>query len=112
MTAPDYLNPDLPTNLKRVQIPLIEATPSVLEGYGYLIDDPEKVDIEIVRWPAQGWRPVDTDSGDEGGTTEGTFIAEWKGDIPYGRNSAVGGHYILDYGTEPTEASENHLSSR
>ncbi|MEM8965263.1 MAG: ureidoglycolate lyase [Bacteroidota bacterium] len=108
MAAPDYLNPNLPTDLKHVQIPIVEATPDTLEGYGYLIDDPEKTKIEIVRWPAQGWRPVDTDSGDEGGTTEGTFIAEWKGDILYGRNSAVGGHYILGYGAEPTKATENH----
>jgi hypothetical protein len=106
--APDYLNPDLPTGLKSVQIPLVKATPDALEGYGLLVDDPNNVDIEIVRWPASGWRPVDTDSGDEGGTTEGTFIAEWKGDILYGRNSAVGGHYILGYGKDPAEAQEDH----
>jgi len=106
--APDYLNPALPSGLTTVNIELIEATPESLEGYGQLVDDPEQVNVEIVRWPAQGWRPVDTDSGDEGGTTEGTFIAEWKGDILYGRNSAVGGHYILGYGTDPTEAQEDH----
>ncbi len=48
------------------------------------------------------------DSGDEGGTTEGLFISEWKGDILYGRNSAVSGHYILGYGTEPKKADEHH----
>lgn len=106
--ATDYLNPGLPADLKRVEIPVVEATPAFLEGYGTLVDDPEKVKIEIVRWPAQGWRPVDTDSGDEGGTTEGTFIAEWKGDILYGRNSAVGSHYILGYGTEPSVADKTH----
>ena len=46
-------------------------------------------------------RPVDLDTGDQGGTTEGTFVSEWKGDILYGRNAAVGGHYILAYGDEP-----------
>ncbi|MGD1889604.1 MAG: ureidoglycolate lyase [Cyclobacteriaceae bacterium] len=106
--APDYLNPDLPPGLKTVKIKLIEATPKTLEGYGQLVDDPNQVKVEIIRWPAQGWRPVDTDSGDEGGITEGTFISEWKGDILYGRNSAVGGHYILGYGTDPTEARANH----
>jgi hypothetical protein len=40
---------------------------------------------------------VDSDSGNEGGTTEGVFISEWKGDVLYGRNEAVGGHYILAY---------------
>jgi len=106
--APDYLNPDLPSDLKTLKIKLLEATAESLHGYGQLVDDPEQVSVEIVRWPAQGWRPVDTDSGDEGGTTEGTFIAEWKGDILYGRNSAVGGHYILGYGTDPDQAKEDH----
>ena len=38
------------------------------------------------------------------------FFCEWKGDILYGRNEAVGGHYILGYGTEPQKASEHHSS--
>ena len=40
-------------------------------GYGSLVDDPHACKVEIVRWPAHGWRPVDEDSGDEGGTTQG-----------------------------------------
>jgi len=32
------------------------------------------------------------------------FVAEWKGDILFGRNEAVAGHYILAYATEPHEA--------
>ncbi len=107
-TAPDYLNPDLPTDLKRVSIPVVEATDETLKGFGFLVDDPEQVKVEVVRWPAQGWRPVDTDSGDEAGTTEGTFDADWRGDVLYGRNSAVGGHYILGYGVDPGRAREDH----
>ena len=104
----DYLNPDLPAELGRVRMPVVDATPQSLEGYGYLVDDPAKCKIEIVRWPAQGRRPVDLDTGDQGGTTEGTFFSEWKGDILYGRNSAVGGHYILAYGEDPVRADESH----
>ncbi|MDH3771810.1 MAG: ureidoglycolate lyase [Nitrospirota bacterium] len=107
-TAPDYLNPDLPTGLNRAQIPVLDATPSALEGYGHLVDDPQKCRIEIVRWPAQGWRPVDLDCGDEGGTTEGVFVSEWRGDVLYGRNEAVGGHYVLGYAEEPSRADETH----
>ena len=106
--SPDYLNPGIQAGLKRVSIPVVSATPETLQGYGLLVDDPNAIDIEIVRWPAQGSRPVDEDSGDEGGTTEGTFICEWKGDVLYGRNAAVGGHYVLGYGVEPTEADEHH----
>ncbi len=104
--APDYLNPALPAGLKRIPIPVIKATEETVKGYGCLVSDPDTFDIEITRWPAQGWRPVDTDSGNEGGTKEGIFLSEWKGDILYGSNEAVGGKYILGYSTEPSAASE------
>ncbi len=91
-----------------MRIPILAATDESIEGYGVLFDDPSEIDIEIVRWPAQGWRPVDLDSGDEAGTKEGIFRSQWQGDILYGHNEAVGGHYILGYGCEPSEAREDH----
>jgi hypothetical protein len=87
---------------------VVDATPSTLEGYGCLVDDPGSFKVEIVRWPARGTRPVDADTGDQGGTTEGVFVSEWKGDILYGRNEAVGGHYILAYAKEPEAARDDH----
>jgi hypothetical protein len=66
------------------------------------------VRIEITRWPATGWRAVDDDSGDQGGTTQGTFHCDWRGDVLFGRNEAVGGHYVLAYACEPGEAREDH----
>ena len=84
--APDYLNPALPDGLRRVRMPVVDATDAALEGYGFLVDDRDECTIEIVRWPSRGWRPVDDDSGDEGGTTRGVFVSEWRGDILYGRN--------------------------
>lgn len=104
----DYLNPALPANLMRVRMPVIDATPEALHRYGRLVDDPKGCEIEIVRWPAQGWRPVDEDTGDEGGTTEGVFVSEWQGDVLFGRNEAVGGEYILAYATEPSAAERTH----
>ena len=106
--APNYLDPDLPAGLKRVRMPVVDATAAALDGYGCLVADPAQCRIEIVRWPAQGSRPVDPDSGDEGGTTEGVFASEWKGDILYGRNEAVGGHYILAYAADPEAADDRH----
>ncbi|MEO8345886.1 MAG: ureidoglycolate lyase [Betaproteobacteria bacterium] len=105
---PDYLNPGLADGLRRVRMPVVVATDAALEAYGLLVDDPKACTVEIVRWPAQGTRPVDTDSGDEGGTTQGVFVSEWRGDILYGRNEAVGGHYILAYASEPSRADETH----
>jgi ureidoglycolate hydrolase-like protein len=104
----DYLNPVLPAGLERVRMPLIDATPDTLSGYGRLIDDAATCKIEIVRWPAKGWRPVDEDTGDQAGTTEGIFSSAWEGDVLFGRNDAVGGEYVLAYATEPRIADRAH----
>ena len=111
MTILDYLNPNIPSGLDRVKIPIIEATDESLQGYGFLFDDPESVQIEIVRWPALGWRPVDLDSGDEAGVKKGIFLSSWRGDVLYGSNEAVGGNYVLGYACEPSEAREDHSRS-
>lgn len=110
MSSPEYIfeassKPSLPWH----EVPLVRATDNSVKGYGCLVDDPDGFEIEIVRWPAQGWRPVDSDTGDEGGTTEGVFHSEWKGGLLFGRNDAVGGHYILGYGDDPATAREDQL---
>ncbi len=104
----DYLNPSLPEGLARVTMPLIEANPETLRGFGRLVEDPRACMIEIVRWPAKGWRPVDEDTGDQAGTTEGIFSSVWEGDVLFGRNDAVGGEYILAYASEPALADRAH----
>jgi hypothetical protein len=106
----DYMNPNLPPGLKRVTMPVVTATPEALRGYGLLVEDREQCPIEIVRWPAQGTRPVDPDSGDQGGTTEGIFVSEWRGDILYGRNEAVDGRYVLGYAQLPEHARTDHAN--
>ena len=72
-----------------VEIPLIKATNETLKGYGYLIDSYENSDIEIVTWPKQGWREIDKGTGNEGGSTEGSFDTWWDSSILYGQNNAV-----------------------
>ena len=105
----DYLNPKIQTGLPHVTIPLRRGNDQNLKGFGQLVyDQPESFPVEIVRWPAQGWRPVDTDSGDEGGTTEGCFVSYWRGDVLYGENEAVGGNYVLGYAIAPELANEDH----
>ena len=108
MNAPDYLNPAVPAGMRRVVLPVVDATDAALAGYGRLVDDLAKVHVEITRWPATGWRTIDDDSGDQGGTTQGTFHCDWRGDVLYGRNEAVGGHYVLAYACEPGDAREDH----
>ncbi len=112
MQAPiDYLNPRLPAGLKLVPVPVVDATPEALLAYGRLVADPDECRIEIVRWPKQGRRPIDADTGDQAGTTEGVFVSHWQGDILYGRNEAVGGHYVLAYAEPPERARTDHADS-
>ena len=87
------------------ETPLVEATDETLAGYGRLVDDPETFPIEIVRWPAQGWRPVDAGSGDQGGVAEGLFEFWWKGDTLWARNNAVGDSYLFGWSRWPEDAA-------
>lgn len=103
---PNYLEPGLPAGLPTVDVPVVDATSESLEGLGAVARSAEHP-VEIVRWPAQGWRAVDSDSGDEGGTTEGVFEVAWQGQVLYAGNSAVGGRYVLGYGTDPARARED-----
>jgi len=94
------------TGVRRVhETPLVVASDATLEGYGCLVDEPQRFPIEIVRWPAQGTRPVDANSGDQGGVTEGVFEFWWKGQTLYARNNAVGDSYLFGWSTWPEEAA-------
>ena len=105
-SAPTYLfEANQKPSLDLVDVPLIEATADSVKDYGYLVDDPDTCEIEIVTWPAQGWRPVDQETGNQGGTVEGVFRGEWRGDVLMGSNDAVGGHYVLGWSTDPQYAS-------
>jgi ureidoglycolate lyase/seryl-tRNA synthetase len=105
-SAPQYIfdaqsKPALPL----VEVPLIRATAESVNGYGILYDNADDCEIEIVQWPAQGWRPIDDATGDEGGITEGIFHGQWDGDTLMGTNDAVGGHYVLGWSCDPQQAS-------
>lgn len=94
------------TGVRKVfETPLVQASAESLKGYGHVVDSPETYPIEIVRWPAQGWRPIDENSGDQGGVTEGLFEFWWKGDTLYARNNAVGDSYLFAWSQWPEEAA-------
>ncbi len=110
--APTYIfdardKPSLPLH----RVPLVVASEETVAGYGQMVDDPAGFAIEIIRWPAQGWRPVDADSGDEGGFVEGVFHGQWTGDVLMGRNEAVDGHYVLGWSRDPQQASAEAASA-
>jgi hypothetical protein len=113
VNAPEYLfdastKPSPPWR----EVPLIRATEDSVKGDGCLIDDPEGFEIEIVRWPQQGWRPVGKGNGDEGGWVEGVFSDEWRGDVLFGANEAVQGSYVLGWSTDAQSAREDAPTAR
>jgi hypothetical protein len=94
------------TGVRRIhETSVVVATEQSLAGFGQLVDDPETFPIEIVRWPAQGWRPIDANSGDQAGVTAGVFEFWWKGQTLYARNNAVGDSYLFGWSTWPEEAA-------
>ena len=103
----DYLSPDVPAELPWYDLPLVIATDSTVDGFGCLVDDPDDFEIEIVQWPAQGWRPVDAGTGDEAGFVEGVFHSEWHGQVLRAKNDAVNGDYVLGWSDNPGQASED-----
>lgn len=112
MNNPKYLfdaseKPDLPI----YKVPLVIANEETVKGYGAMVDHPDDQAIEIVQWPASGWRPVDDGTGDEAGWVEGTFSARWQGDVLFGENDAVGGHYVLGWSVSPQRASLDVIDS-
>ena len=106
------------SSIGKIEIPLIEATNQNLKGYGYLVDDFDQCEIEIVTWPKQGWRNIEEGTGNEGGTTEGPFETWWEKNILYGRNNAVehkseydkDGRYLLGYSYDPDDSSNNFIT--
>jgi ureidoglycolate lyase len=94
------------TGVRKVfETPLVQASEETLKGYGHIVESPETYPIEIVQWPAQGWRPVDENSGNQGGVTEGVFEFWWKGDTLYARNNAVGDSYLFAWSQWPEKAT-------
>jgi hypothetical protein len=101
------------TGVRRVhETPIVAASEQALEGYGALVDRPREFPIEIVRWPAQGWRPIDTNSGDQGGVTEGVFEFWWRNETLFARNNAVGDSYLFAWSTWPEEAGRGPPHAR
>jgi ureidoglycolate lyase len=93
------------TGVRRThRLALVKASEASLAGYGCLVEDPEGFPIEIARWPASGWRPVDANSGDQGGVAEGIFEFWWQGETLYARNNAVGDSYVFAWSRWPEEA--------
>jgi ureidoglycolate lyase len=99
------------TGVRRAhELPVVLASEETLKGYGCLVDDPHSFPIEVVRWPASGWRKIDPNSGDQGGVTEGLFEFWWKQGTLYATNNAVGDSYLFGWSDWPEELARTGQS--
>ncbi len=85
-------------------VPLLRATHESLLGYGHPVFSYGDADVEIVTWPAAGWRSIDEGTG-RGAITEGAFKVYREGDIMLGENHAVNGRYITGWFGDPAQAT-------
>jgi ureidoglycolate lyase len=115
LTAAQISKPDLPSGLTIVDVPLLEASEDNLSLVGAsLISSPDERSVanrnfQIVAWPVQGWRQLDSNTGDEAGTTEGPFEVHWEGDYFFGHNLGVAtsNNYYLDGLSAPPEIAQH-----
>ncbi len=92
--------------LRIVEVPMRLVTPATFEGYGRIVRSFDEASVDLVPWPAPGKRRLDPGTGVGGGITSGIFRMNWKGDVLYAENHAVGGSYVTGWSRLPDEASE------
>ncbi len=97
------------TGISIVDVPLKRVTPESFQGFGRIVTSFEHAEVDIETWPAQGWRPVEPGTGNEGGITSGKFEVYRAGDMMHARNHAVDGHYVTGWFADPSTASEQSL---
>ncbi|WP_079253617.1 ureidoglycolate lyase [Endozoicomonas arenosclerae] len=93
------------------KVPMIRADAVSFAEYGRIVDNFEQEEIIIETWPAQGWRPVESGTGNEGGTTEGDFEFQRAGELMLARNHAVDGQYVTGWFADPATASADNTEN-
>lgn len=79
-------------------VPIKLATKESVKGYGNLVPDFDKEEVEIVPWPVKGWRKLHKGTGVLGGVIRGDFACKWHGDTCSVVNNAVGWGSGMEHG--------------
>ncbi len=93
-------------------IPVVKGTAESLQGYGRIVEDKDSAIVDIVTWPALGWRKVVPGTGNEAGTSKGLFEMHWEGDYCYATNHAIKAKYLTAWSCYPTEAKHDSTAPR
>ena len=89
-------------------VPLVRATAENLRGFGRPVRDFSTDKVDIVPWPAAGWRALVPGTGDEGGVVEDVFRNELdaSGRVQLSVNVGLNRRYIIGwFGDDPAEAA-------
>lgn len=89
------------------EVPLVMATAETLRNCARIEYSFENAHVEIVPWPAPGWRQVVPGTGDQGGVTEGDFVMKYAGEKMLAYNHAVDGYYVTGWFADPPAARED-----
>lgn len=102
------------STIKIHYVEIIKATPKTVAEYGVLVnpEDFATFQVPIVTWPQPGKRPIQEGTGNQGGTTEGDFTMEWRGNKLYANNHAVNGSYLTGWATFPDDADSLPVIAR
>ncbi len=74
-------------------------TPENAKGLGRVVKDFKTAEVDVVPWPARGWRPVAR--GDERGVSHGIFETRWRGEVLYGRADNFETEYVVGWSRDP-----------
>jgi hypothetical protein len=88
-------------------VPLVRASAASLDGLALIETSFDAAQVQIVTWPAPGWRPVVEGTGNEGGITQGDFVMKYAGEKMLAYNHAVDGYYVTGWFADPATANEN-----
>ena len=88
------------------KVPLRMANEETLKGYGKIVYDFHKENVEITQWPSAGRRKVHPGTGIQAGVKEGKFSCRWDGDLCKAYNEAVGTDFVCGRLAEGVSADD------
>jgi hypothetical protein len=92
--SPSYDDAHDPKYRKPYKVPMVVASDETLKGYGKIVRDFDKEEVEITPWPVSGSRKLYPGTGAMAGIMGGEFVYTWEGDVCKALDDDDANHYI------------------
>ena len=92
--SPSYDDAHDPKYRKPYKVPMVVASDETLKGYGKIVRDFDKEEVEITPWPVSGSRKLYPGIGAMAGIMGGEFVYTWEGDVCKALDDVDANHYI------------------